>query len=104
MLDEVNMKCERSRKNSASGVEGFRLISPNHGFQIGGYYTEMHFEFDDHNGCMEWVIHSDGEFPTEDRKQMIELHICDFRQIESWVKVWGDYLREQGVVDNEEDE
>lgn len=90
--------------------EGLREIEkcekwkPNKGFQIGGYYSHMHFEFDENNSneCMEWVIHSDGEFPRDNPNEMIKFHICDFRQIEEWVKFWGKYLRERGAIVDEE--
>jgi len=72
--------------------------SPCNGFQIGGYYTHMHFEQEEHADCLEWVIHSDGEFPTEDEEQMIQFHICDFEQIEKWVEFWGKRLRENGMI------
>jgi len=38
------------------------------GFQIGGYYSHMWFEGDDPDdpdGCLEWKICSNGEFPTD---------------------------------------
>jgi len=74
--------------------------SPNTGFQIGGYYSHIHFEFDKDNpdSCMEMTIHSDGEFPTEETEKQIQFHICDFKQLESFVKEWGDYLRKVGAV------
>ena len=79
---------------------------PNIGFQIGGYYSHIHFEIneetkpdkDGNNPCLEMVIHSDGQFPTEDLKEMIHFHICDFQQIEEWVSFWGEYLRKKGVI------
>ena len=60
---------------------------PNKGFQIGGYYSHMHFEWNkaEHSPCLSWVIHSDGEFPTKNKQEMIRLHICDFNQIEEFV-------------------
>jgi len=75
---------------------------PSSGFQIGGYYTNMHFVTSDitPNCCLEWVLHSDGEFPTDDEKEMITFHICDFRQIERWVKFWGNVLRKKGVIED----
>lgn len=76
----------------------------NRGFQIGGYYTHMHFEGDEPNGCLEWFIHGDGEFPKSDEKrsEWIQFHICDFRQIEKWVEVWGAELRRRGLIVDEE--
>lgn len=72
----------------------------NSGFQIGGYYTHMHFEANgsEPNGCLEWIIHGDGEFPKSDPSEFIKFHICDFRQIEEWVKEWGIELRKRGLV------
>ena len=46
---------------------------------------------------MEMVIHSDGEFPTEKQNQIV-FHLCDFKQLESFVKEWGEYLRSIGAV------
>lgn len=71
---------------------------PNNGFQIGGYYSHMHFEQDEHEDCLTWVIHSDGEFPTDDEDAMTRFHICDFEQIERWVKFWGKELRKNGMI------
>lgn len=77
---------------------------PNKGFQIGGYYSHMHFDYIDgeSNPCMDWIIHSDGEFPRDERNEMLVFHICDFRQIEEWVQFWGKYLRDQGVIVDDE--
>lgn len=75
---------------------------PCNGFQIGGYYSHMYFEADGVNECMEWVIESDGAFPTKDKKDFIRFHICDFEQIERFVKKWGDYLREKGYITGDE--
>ena len=54
--------------------------SPNNGFQIGGHFSRVHFEYNKEktNECMEVIIHSDGEFPTEDFDEQIVFHICDF--------------------------
>lgn len=73
--------------------------APQLGFQIGGYYSHMWFEGDEPDGCLEWKICSDGEFPSE--KAEIEFHICDFKQIESFVAFWGKELRRRGVVTDE---
>lgn len=72
--------------------------SPNMGFQIGGYYSHIHFDVTEPNGCMEMVIHSDGTFPTEDPNAQIKLHLCDFTQLEQFVKEWGEYFREKGII------
>ena len=74
------------------------------GFQIGGYHSNTHFVC---NGsepgcCLELFLHSDGEFPTDKEEEMIQLHICDFKQIERWVKFWGEVLRQKGVIIDEE--
>lgn len=68
------------------------------GFQIGGYYTHMYFERD--GTCLEWHISSDGEFPItdEDNRESMNLHVCDFEQIEIFVKVWGAELRRRGWI------
>ena len=77
-------------------------FEPNTGFQIGGYYSHIHFEYDKNipNHCMEMIIHSDGGFATEDKEKQIQLHICDFRQLEHFVKEWGEYLRKIGAVND----
>ena len=83
-------------------VEKCPKWEPNKGFQIGGYYSHMHFEFDENtDNCIEWIIHSDGEFPTDNPKEMIRFHICEFQQIENWVNFWGKYLREKGVISDD---
>ena len=50
---------------------------PNTGFQIGGYYSHIHFEYNKENinGPMEMIIHSDGDFPTEEQERQIQFHI-----------------------------
>ncbi len=75
------------------------------GFQIGGYFSYMYFERGDGvpNDCIEWILGSDGEFPTEDKEKSIQFHICDFRQIEKFVAVWGKELRRRGWVTDEDD-
>ena len=77
---------------------------PNTGFQIDGYYSHVHFEFNklQKNSCMEMIIHSNGEFPTENSHEQIQLHLCDFRQLEHFVKEWGEYFRKIGVVTDKE--
>ena len=81
-------------------IESCPRYEPNRGFQIGGYYTHMYFEYNKNkaNDCMEWVICSDGKFPRTNEDEFIRFHICDFRQIEEWVRFWGDYFRKIGVV------
>ena len=74
---------------------------PNQGFQIGGYYTQMHFEGEpsrESNACLEWVIHGNGEFPTKHPSEFLRFHLCDFTQLEEWVKFWGIELRKRGLV------
>ena len=75
---------------------------PKWGFQIGGYYTHMWFELSDGvppDACLTWHIQSNGEFIKEDGQEHIKFHICDFRQIEEFVKLWGDELRKRGWVE-----
>lgn len=74
---------------------------PSQGFQIGGYYSKIHFEFEkgENNTCCEMVIHSNGEFPTENTESMIKLHLCDFEQLEEFIDVWGKFLRKKGVIE-----
>ncbi len=79
------------------------------GFQMGGYYTHMWFEYDGTlpeeggaaDGCMNWVIQGDLEFPIQDedtQSEPMRIHICDFEQIEEWVAFWGKELRRRGWV------
>lgn len=44
------------------------------------------------------VWDSDGEFPTEEPDRQLRFHICDFRQLEHFVKEWSEYFRKTGVV------
>jgi hypothetical protein len=85
-------------------VKSCKKYSPNKGFKIGGYYSHVHFEYDKKtkNPCMEMIVHSDGQFPTDDRSEMIQFHICDFRQLEDFVKEWGSYFRRLGIIDYDE--
>lgn len=70
---------------------------PMFGFQIGGYYSHMWFYRRENSDCLEWVICSDGEFPTEkDSNEGKEFHICDFQQIEDFVKFWKKELERRG--------
>jgi len=84
-------------------VKSCEKYAPNKGFQIGGYYTHMHFEHIEGqiDKCLNWVIHSEGEFPTSDEKEQIVFHICNFKQIEEWVKFWGEHLRKEGIIKDE---
>lgn len=99
--------CTLGKENDGlQNIEECEGYYPNRGFQIGGYYTPIHFEvasgYGEVNSCMEMVIHSNGEFPREDPEEQIVFHICDFKQIEKFVKVWGDYFRKTGVIKDEE--
>ena len=78
---------------------------PQEGFQIGGYYSHMWFERQDQleaNGCLEWMICSDGEFPSDTPET--QFHLCDFRQLEQFVAFWGKELRRRGWVSDEGDD
>ena len=78
-------------------------VDPRVGFQLGGYYSHMWFEneYGDRNGCLNWHIESDGEFPTNEDApdRVINFHVCDFRQIEAFVEFWGKELRRRGWVE-----
>lgn len=84
-------------------------FDPRDGFQMGGTYTHMWFESSkadaEPNGCLEWVIQGDLDFPIPDNgpegRLPIKIHICDFRQIEAWVAFWGQELRSRGWVVDE---
>jgi hypothetical protein len=93
--------CKFGHKNEGlKDIATCEDYSPNKGFQIGGYYSHMHFEYEKDAGdqCVEWIIHSDGKFPTDKEEDFIKFHICDFTQIEEFVKFWGKKLREDGVI------
>lgn len=94
-------QCKHGIENEGlQNVKECKKYSPNTGFQIGGYYSFVHFEFNKTkvNDCMEMIIHSNGEFPTEVAAEQIQLHICNFKQLEHFVKEWGMYFRKIGVV------
>lgn len=93
-----NLDIENQGLENISSCEKYSM---NHGFQMGGYYTHMHFEID--GCCLQWVIHGDGENPKNDKNDWSRVHICDFRQIEEWVKVWGKELRARGWINEEND-
>ena len=80
-------------------------FSPNIGFQIGGYYTHMWFTRD--GDCLNWHIQGDGQNPIaeEDQsRQPLEFHLCEFEQLESFVKFWGEELRRRGWVGTDDEE
>ena len=79
--------------------------SPRLGFQIGGYYTHMWFENDvdsslpiEPGSHLKWCIASDGDFPTENDETGIEFHICDFEQIEQFVKFWKKEIKRRRLI------
>ena len=97
--------------SSGSGKSDVELVvecpggEPQEGFQIGGYYSHMWFERQDQleaNGCLEWMICSDGEFPSDTPET--QFHLCDFRQLEQFVAFWGKELRRRGWVSDEGDD
>lgn len=93
--------CKLNIENEGlKNVKECKSYSPNKGFQIGGYYSHIHFEYNKEkvDECMEMIIHSDGEFPKEDSEYQIKFHICNFKQLEDFVKEWGEYFRTIGVV------
>jgi len=107
--------CKFGIKNDGmNDIEKCEKYEPNQGFQMGGYYTHMHFEADpvyeismDGEGqtnCLEWFIHGDGQFPSTDPEKWLNIHICDFRQIEEWVKFWGKELRRRGWISKDTEE
>lgn len=94
-------------------AEQCNKFDPRKGFQMGGYYTHMWFEYSgtppseggEIDGCLEWVIQGDLEFPIPDdepEREPIKIHICDFTQIENWVSFWGKELRKRGWVSDDE--
>lgn len=102
-------KCKEGRPNKHIGendcdkCDGY---DPQIGFQTGGYYTHMWFENggEENNTCMDWVIYGNLEFPAghDNGVEPTIIHICDFKQIEEWVKFWGKELRKRGWVDDDE--
>ena len=90
-------KCKFGIENEGMGdVSACGRFEPNKGFQIGGYYTHMHFE--QSGECLELVVHGDGEFPLDTPTEWLRFHICDFHQIEAWVEFWGKTLRNRGWI------
>jgi hypothetical protein len=89
--------------SSQKGVSDGEIVAqcpggePQVGFQIGGYYSHMWFE--PSGTCLNWLICSDGEFPTEQPE--MQFHICDFRQLERFVEFWGKELRRRGVIEKD---
>jgi hypothetical protein len=75
---------------------------PCNGFQMGGHYTHTHFECSGPGECMMLYIHGDLEFPQSDPRNWLKIHICEFQQIEQWVKFWGGFLRSRGLVIDED--
>ena len=76
------------------------MEKPNTHISIGGYLSKVEFiaESIESDSCMDMVIHSDGDFPTDNASEQIKLHLCDFTQLENLVKEWGDYFRKTGVI------
>jgi len=91
--------CKFDIKNEGlQNIKKCKKYTPNNGFQLGGYYTKMHFEKD--GKCLSWYIHGDGEFPSDDPNEWIKFHVCDFNQIEKWAKFWGKQLRKGGLLND----
>lgn len=114
--------------DSVRGVPDIEIVlqcpggEPRFGFQIGGYYSHAWFEDGQKvpcdppcgsatcherdcqrtSSCMELVIASDGEFPTDDPADMMQFHLCDFHQLERFVEFWGKELRRRGWVRDQE--
>ncbi len=84
---------------------------PRRGFQMGGYYTHMWFEVDgmppetagNPNPCLTWHIQGTGDFTTQDGEPHTEFHICDFTQIEDFVRFWGKELRKRGWITDDDE-
>lgn len=94
--EETTCKLKLNNEN-LKRIRDCQYYEANKGFQIGGYWTHMHFELSGENSsCLEWFIHGDGEFPSNE--ECIQFHICEFRQIERWVKFWGKELRRRGWI------
>ncbi len=94
--------CSKGVDNSKmnNGIEDVikcKQSSPQVGFQIGGYYSHMTIKKD--GDCLEWYIKSDGEFPND--KTGISFHICDFEQIENFVKFWRKQIDNNRLIDME---
>jgi len=102
---EIKCKLGLSLEKDKSVID-CKCGNPSRGFQIGGYFTHMWFSVDgtlpedggQDNPCLNWHIASDGEFPTENKEPGITFHICDFMQIELFVKFWGKELRRRGWI------
>lgn len=84
--------------NSMKDVVKCEHGAPRLGFQVGGYYSHMWFDVEPEEGCLEWVICSDGDFPEDNPDAFIRFHICDFEQIETFIKFWRSELERQGLL------
>lgn len=96
--------------DSPDGVLACSKGDVQYGFQIGGYYRHMYFEGEPPvflgggcrlGGCLDLHIQGDAEFP---QGKDIELELCEFQQLEEWVKFWGKELRRRGWVVDEPEE
>lgn len=103
---DCNLGIENTEfKNKSTIQNQCSKFDSREGFQIGGYYTHMHFvnhSPDEPNSCLEWMIQGDLNFPKSDPTEFTSIHLCDFRQIEEWVKYWGTELRRRGWVKDDE--
>lgn len=100
---------DTSKIDSLEDVVACPKGEPQLGFRIGGYYRHMWFEGDIPQvfengsrigGCLEWFIGGviGGETDFSGTGNVMEFHLCDWKQIERWVKFWGRELRRRGWV------
>jgi len=82
-------------------MSGCPMCEPQLGFQVGGYYSHMFFVRYSpmkENNCLEWHILSNGDFPKKENEPHIQLHICDFEQLERFVEFWREELEKRGWI------
>lgn len=65
-------------------------VSLQYGFKIWDRYTHMTIKKDGH--CLEWNIKGDGRDPQELPENQLFLHICDFEELEKFVKFWREQI------------
>ncbi|KKN66945.1 hypothetical protein LCGC14_0466250 [marine sediment metagenome] len=94
---ECSLNVDNSEIHTLDDMLKCEKVNPQFGFQVGGYYTHMWFT-EEADGCLEWVICSDGEFPIDNSEEFIRFHICSFEQIESFVKFWRKELEKRDYL------
>ena len=100
-IDNRHMKATYpTAKKELALVRSCHRGDPHFGFQIGGHYKYMYFEAcgDGPDTCLEWTIPEGVDYPA------LELHICDFSQLEEFVEFWREELEDRGWISPRERE